>query len=164
MFGRKAHNKFSKYIPVDQREEFKENGKKFGGIIKKKLQNYKERNSDENREKRIKSHKLELQEEQYKTKIHKVKRQRGGIIDKLSQNAGAYPPQSYGLGDPRKGAGSNAMGLGAGEYDGLGKIDGKGEFRGMNSLFGYGEERKQKRTRKKSVKERRPYSGMDDLF
>lgn len=141
--------RFSKYL-----HKGKEN-------FTKHINEYKERNSDENRSKRIKSHRLELQEEQLKTRIRKTKSIRPSRIGSVM--GGNQNPQAYGLGHPKKGPGSLGQQAGYGSYEGLGKIDGVGEFKGMDSLFGNtGIKRAERRV--KRVKPHKPFSGMDDLF
>jgi len=118
------------------------------------LTKFKNRNSPENRQKRISDLQLQHKEESLKTGIAKVKSQRKGLGmgGMFSQSSSGGSKRSHGSGYSSYGLQKSAQGYGANASFGMG-----GD--GFGSLFGNGPAPKQKKQ-----KYQNPHAGFDSLF
>jgi len=131
-----AHEKFEKYQPINKRAEFKNKSRKVAGVVAGKLRQFKERNSDQNRRKRIVSKKLELEEESLHARIHKTKQSRKGkgfLSNIVSNKKRDTNPRHFGLQGIDEGFGAQTAKAGNADFGGL-RLGRKGEGIGMFGL------------------------------
>lgn len=146
----KRERQSSRHAPRQMREEMPQK-EKSQGFFSRKISNYRNRNSPENRSKRISEMRLVAQEENLKTQIHLAKEKRGGGI--LTKIVTAGQSRSTGRSSGRRSSRSSSWNPG-------GNVGHSDVGMGLNDLFGTGSGNTSQRSSKKNMQR----DGLSELF
>lgn len=142
-------SRYQKYVPRHARPQGPPPPQKPRGVLNRlreglenRAHEYKERNSPENRKRRIQNLKLQATEESYKTKIYQTKKVRSqGRLDALAKLSGG------GSKGRRSGTRVRDMGFGGMGNMGMDARQNSMNWGGMNDLFGIPRPKQSKRSR-----------------
>lgn len=150
--NRGGPSRYQKYVPRQARQQGPPTSQKPRGVLNRlreglenRAHEYKERNSPENRKRRIADLALQAKEERIKTDIYKTKKVRSqGRLDALSRLSGGGGGRRSGR---RSGTGVRDLGFGGMGNMGMDARQTSSNWGGMNDLLGIPRQKKGKRSR-----------------